>query len=79
MTENKDDRAKHLYSLDEKFSEEEIKILKGVVERERAISWLSSSAKYIAGWILVVFGAWALFSQALANWISSILGNGPLQ
>lgn len=78
MSEDKDDRAT-LYGLDEKFTEAEIKILKNVIERERAIWWLSSSMKYVAGWIVIVFGAWALFSKSFASWIANLLGYGPLE
>jgi hypothetical protein len=58
---------------------EEIRILKNVIEREKALSWLSKSVKYIAGWVVIVFGAWALFSQKLTNWLITLLGQGPLQ
>jgi hypothetical protein len=59
-----------------RLTDEEIAILKNIVERERAISWLGKSAKYIAGWILVVFGAWALFSKAVIEWIQNNTGVG---
>jgi hypothetical protein len=50
-------------------TDEEIAVLKRVIEREVAISWLGNSVKWIAGWAIAVFGAWALFSKAIVDFI----------
>lgn len=59
-------------------SEEDLEVLKRMIQREKAISWLSGSLKYIAGWFVVVVGAWALFAKTITDWILTTTGNGPL-
>lgn len=59
-------------------SDDDIEVLKKMIQRERAISWLSGSLKYIAGWFVVVVGAWALFAKTITDWILSITGQGPI-
>jgi hypothetical protein len=50
-------------------TDDEISVLKRVIEREKAISWLGNSMKWVAGWAIAVFGAWALFSKAIVDFI----------
>ena len=72
MSEDKENNKEHL-------TDDEIKVLKNVIERERAITWLSSSAKYIAGWIIIVLGAWAVFSKWAINGLLYLIGQGPIE
>lgn len=52
-------------------SDEEIKILKEMVEQEKNYRWLRSWIRSVASWVAIVISAIALLWDKIKIWISS--------
>ena len=55
---------------------EEIKILKQMVEGQKAMRWLKARSGAIAAWVTVMIGAYLAITGQLKQWIQSWVQGG---
>ena len=57
-------------------TDEEIKILKQMVEGHKAVRWLKSRSGAVAAWLTVMIGAYLAITGQFKAWVQSWLQGG---
>lgn len=69
-----DDEPKKIEDL--QLTQDEIKILKAMVEGQRAMTWLKKRSGSIAAWLSVMVGAYLALTGQLKQWLQGLLQGG---
>lgn len=69
-----DDDLKKIEDL--QLTQDEIKILKAMVEGQRAMTWLKKRSGSIAAWLSVMVGAYLALTGQLKQWLQGLLQGG---
>ncbi len=69
-----DDQGKDLQNV--QLTQEEIKILKAMVEGQKAMSWIKKRSGSIATWITLMLGVYLAMTGQFKQWIQSIAQGG---
>jgi hypothetical protein len=57
-------------------TDEEIKIIKQMVEGQKAMRWLKTRSVAIAAWFTAIIGAWLAVTGQLKQWLQSMVQGG---
>lgn len=69
-----DDQGKELQNI--QLTQEEIKILKAMVEGQKAMTWIKKRSGSIASWITLMLGVYLAMTGQFKQWIQSIVQGG---
>ncbi len=69
-----DDQGKDLQNV--QLTQEEIKILKAMVEGQKAMVWIKKRSGSIATWITLMLGVYLAMTGQFKQWIQSIAQGG---
>lgn len=69
-----DEQPKKIEDL--QLTQDEIKILKAMVEGQRAMTWLKKKSGSIAAWLSVMVGAYLALTGQLKQWLQGLIQGG---